>query len=120
MKFLIACALVLAVAAAEDYLVTKDDNFDFTKLSHDELTAVAKCFMNQGPCNELLLSYKQHYPAVIIDACNRCNPKQKKISKVYFGRLQKELPDVYHQLRKHMDPENKYFSNFLASIDLSE
>ncbi|XP_041977710.1 allergen Tha p 1-like [Aricia agestis] len=120
MKFLIACALVLTVVAAEDVLVTKDDNFDFTKVSHDELTAVAMCFMNQGPCNDLMLSYKQHYPGAIIDACKRCNDTQKKLSKVYFGRLQKELPDVYHQLRKHMDPENKYFSKFLVAIDLSE
>ncbi|CAF4807840.1 unnamed protein product [Pieris macdunnoughi] len=74
------------------------------------------CFLNEGPCTPIGKDFKLALPEIVRTACSRCSPSQKRLAQKTFEAFNLYLHDDYNTLKSRLDPENRFFGNFLRTI----
>ncbi|XP_041983828.1 ejaculatory bulb-specific protein 3-like [Aricia agestis] len=107
-----------AFANGVDYHDTMDDNHDFNAVMADKklLRQHLDCYLDKGPCNDVMQSYKKHIPTFIRESCARCNPPQKHMLKTWLDGLEKVDPEGFRQYSKKYDPGNIYITPLRAAV----
>nr|AJP61954.1 chemosensory protein [Phenacoccus solenopsis] len=112
--FLIAFAFTLA----EDKYTSKYDNFDVDSVLNNDriLTNYIKCLLGEGPCTNEGRELKKVLPDALSTGCNKCNDKQKSVSRKVLVHLIEKKPAEYKKLAKKFDPDGKFEEKYKADI----
>lgn len=64
----------------------------------------------------IVYSVSEVLPEVIMTACAKCTPLQKKFTKKAFDAFKTSLPDRHAALKQKYDPRNKYYNAFEKAV----
>ncbi|XP_061720901.1 ejaculatory bulb-specific protein 3-like [Cydia pomonella] len=111
MKFFIALAMLVVLAAGQETYTPENDDLDIDALvsNPESLKAWFNCFVDQGPCDKVQTTFKADLPEAIQQACAKCTSAQKVIMKKFLAALKEKSPGDYEVFRQKFDLENKYF-----------
>ncbi|KAL4715042.1 hypothetical protein ACJJTC_003193 [Scirpophaga incertulas] len=106
------------VICQEQYYDRKYDLFDIDTLVQNPrlLEKYMDCFLDKGPCTPIGRVFKVALPEVIITGCGKCTPAQRSFARRTFAAFRKQLPVQHALLKKHLDPQSKYFDKFERAI----
>ncbi|CAG9795806.1 unnamed protein product [Diatraea saccharalis] len=117
---LFCCVLLTipTIATQEKQYDRKYDLFDIETLVQNPrlLRKYMDCFLDQGPCTPIGRVFKLALPEIIITRCGKCTPAQKSFARRTFDAFKRELPEQHAELKKLLDPNNKYYDSFEKAV----
>ncbi|KAJ0174095.1 hypothetical protein K1T71_010241 [Dendrolimus kikuchii] len=111
--------LVLVVAETDkDYYDRRYDYYDIDHLIQNPrlLKKYLDCFLDKGPCTPIGRLFKQVLPEVVTTACGKCTTSQKRLSRKTFNAFKRYFPETFAELKKKLDPQDKYYTAFEKAI----
>ncbi|KAH9642515.1 hypothetical protein HF086_008925 [Spodoptera exigua] len=74
------------------------------------------CFLGKGPCTPIGRVFRQILPEAVQTACKKCTPSQRRLARKTFNAFKGYFPETHEELRKKLDPKNKYYEAFEKAI----
>ncbi|KPJ09665.1 Putative odorant-binding protein A10 [Papilio machaon] len=108
----------LFISAEDKYYDRRYDYYDLDNLFQNPrlLRKYMNCFLDKGPCTPVGRVFKQLLPEVVMSACAKCSPSQRRLARNTFEAFDKYLADSRDELKRKLDPQNVYFEKFLKAI----
>ncbi|KAL0820547.1 hypothetical protein ABMA28_006398 [Loxostege sticticalis] len=115
--FLQICFLISSGLSQGTY-DRKYDYFDIDTLVQNPrlLQKYMDCFLDKGPCTPIGRVFKIALPEVVATGCSKCTPAQRSFARRTFGAFKRLLPAQHEELKKLLDPNNKYYDTFEKAI----
>ncbi|CAK1552533.1 unnamed protein product [Leptosia nina] len=104
--------VLLAVVA----LVSAQENLEQAIADPAKLQGLVDCFLDRAPCSDGPAGFKEMTPKALETSCGNCNPAQRHLANVFFGALQKNLPNEFDNFVNKYDPSRQHIDSFLQSI----
>ncbi|RVE43731.1 hypothetical protein evm_011580 [Chilo suppressalis] len=110
--------LTLSAASCDKKYDRKYDLFDIDTLVENPrlLRKYMDCFLDEGPCTPIGRVFKLALPEIITTRCGKCTPAQKSFARRTFAAFKKEFPDKHGELKKLLDPDDKYYDSFEKAV----
>ncbi|CAB3231667.1 unnamed protein product [Arctia plantaginis] len=111
--------LIEIISAQEKYYESKYDYYDVDSLIQNPrlLQKYLDCFLEQGPCTPVGRVFRQRLPEIVVTACKKCSPSQRRLARKSFNAFRQNFPESYQQLMTKLDPKNKYYEAFEKAIN---
>ncbi|KAI5643014.1 insect pheromone-binding family, a10/OS-D domain-containing protein [Phthorimaea operculella] len=118
MRIFLLCCYLLVLAVAQEYYDRRYDYFDVDSLIQNRrlLRKYLQCFLDRGPCPPIGRVFKNLLPEVVRTSCAKCSPRQKVFTRKVVNAFYAYHPSEFAELKKKLDPENKYFDNFEKAL----
>ncbi|KAG6454413.1 hypothetical protein O3G_MSEX008691 [Manduca sexta] len=113
-KTVLFLSLCFVSVFSQKYYDSRYDYYDGDNLIQNTrlLKKYLDCFLTKGPCTPIGRLFKQIIPEVIVTACGKCTPNQKRFARKTFNAFKRNFPESHAELRQKFDPENKYYDAF--------
>lgn len=103
---------------AQETYSRKYDYFDIDYLVQNPrlLKKYIDCFLGKGPCTPIGRVFKLVLPEIVATSCAKCTPIQRSFINKAFTAFKKYLPQSHEDLRKKLDPDDKYYEAFEKAV----
>ncbi|XP_053696126.1 ejaculatory bulb-specific protein 3-like [Sabethes cyaneus] len=121
MKFVLmsVCALLAFAAAQEEQYTSRFDTIDLDEiLKSDRLFRnYFQCLMDEGRCTPEGNELKRVLPEALETNCAKCTEKQRQDGLRAIRYMTENRPEEWKALRARYDPEDKYFTLYVADAE---
>lgn len=120
-KNFIILLIISCVLTQEKFYDRRYDYYDIDQFVENPrlLKKYLDCFLDRGPCTPVGRVFRAVLPEIVRTACSKCSPSQKRFARRTFEAFQRYSPESHSELKKKLDPQNKYFTAFETVLSRS-
>nr|UYB94431.1 chemosensory protein 7 [Lytta caraganae] len=107
MKFVIIFSAIFCMAYCQQNI-----DIDAVLKNQRLFNNYVDCLLDRKPCTSNGRQLKEQIPSALENNCKNCNPKQRENIEKAIGFLIKNKPDIWKQLQRKYDPDNKYVERY--------
>nr|UXY92026.1 chemosensory protein [Spodoptera frugiperda] len=112
------CLFIATVVSQEKFYDRRYDYYEIDTLIQNPrlLKKYLDCFLWRGPCTPIGRVFRQILPEAVQTACKKCTQSQRRLARKTFDAFKGYFPEIHEELRKRLDPKNKYYEAFEKAI----